>query len=217
MKKYRTLPVRLATCLLALLLLIPAPAAGADSIYPKALTTQEYQTLNLFLSNFTEVGIGEISSSSPDQALVDFAHDHMWFNRHSQYEYGEYFDGYNCRVPNTDIQSIIDSYFLDPPQVDLSQTRFAYRDGYYYHAETGGWSSDGFALAASACGLGDGRWLVSFLVFGAGEFWDNSELDLSLAEAIDKYGDPCSQGAAVIYATDLAGRSTYKMVSYTLV
>ena len=64
MKKYRTLPVRLATCLLALLLLIPAPAAGADSIYPKALTTQEYQTLNLFLSNFTEVGIGEISSSS---------------------------------------------------------------------------------------------------------------------------------------------------------
>ena len=217
MKKYRTLPVRLATCLLALLLLIPAPAAGADSIYPKALTTQEYQTLNLFLSNFTELGIGEISSSSPDQALVDFAHDHMWFNRHSQYEYGEYFDGYNCRVADTDIQSVIDDYFYDAPQVDLRQTRLTYRDGYDYHQETGGWSSGGFALSASACALGDGKWLVSFLVFGAGEFWDNNELDLSLAEAIDKYGAPCNQGAAVIYATDLADRSTYKMVSYTLV
>ena len=84
MEKRKNLPARLCACLLALLLL--APAANADEVYPKALTAQEYQTLNLFLSNFTEVGIGEISSSSPDQALVDFAHDHLWCNRHDDFE-----------------------------------------------------------------------------------------------------------------------------------
>ena len=215
MEKRKNLPARLCACLLALLLL--APAASADEVYPKTLTTQEYQTLNLFLSNFTEVGVGEISPFSPDQVLVDFAHDHLWCNRHDDFEFGEYFDGYNCRVADTDIQSVIDDYFYDAPQVDLRQTRLTYRDGYYYHQETGGWSSGGFALSASACALGDGKWLVSFLVFGACEIWDNNELGLSFAEAIDKYGDPCSQGAAVIYATDLADRSTYKMVSYTLV
>lgn len=214
-EKRKNLPARLCACLLALLLL--APAASADEVYPKALTTQEYQTLNLFLSNFTEVGVGEISPFSPDQVLVDFAHDHLWCNRHDDFEFGEYFDGYNCRVADTDIQSVIDDYFYDAPQVDLRQTRLAYRDGYYYHQETGGWSSGGFALSASACALGAGKWLVSFLVFGAGEFWDNNELGLSFAEAIDKYGAPCNQGAAVVYSTDLADRSTYKMVSYTLV
>ena len=51
MEKRKNLPARLCACLLALLLL--APAANADEVYPKALTAQEYQTLNLFLSNFT--------------------------------------------------------------------------------------------------------------------------------------------------------------------
>ena len=69
MEKRKNLPARLGACLLALLLL--APAASADEVYPKTLTTQEYQTLNLFLSNFTEVGVGEISPFSPDQVLVD--------------------------------------------------------------------------------------------------------------------------------------------------
>ena len=153
MEKRKNLPARLCACLLTLLLLAFTPAAGADSIYPKALTAQEYQTLNLFLSNFTEVGVGEISPFSPDQVLVDFAHDHLWCNRHDDFEFGEYFDGYNCRVADTDIQSVIDDYFYDAPQVDLSQTRLTYRDGYYYHQETGGWSSGGFALSASACAL----------------------------------------------------------------
>ena len=96
-------------------------------------------------------------------------------------------------MADTDIQSVIDDYFYDAPQVDRSQTRLTYRDGYYYHQETGGWSSGGFALSASACALGDGKWLVSFLVFGACEIWDNNELASLLRKPSTNMAPPATR------------------------
>lgn len=190
-------------------------SASATSYEPIVLSEDERYAMNLFLSNFTEVGCDEVSSFSNDIDLVDFAHDHMWFNDHDAYEYGEYANDNNCRVSDDRIQEIVDKYFLDPPKVDLSETRFDYDAGYYYHCETGGWINAGFAQAVCVCPIGDDKYFVAFMIFDSGDFWDNSALKLSVDEASEKFGTPLNFGHAIVYASDLSARSTYKMVNYS--
>ena len=211
-------PLTRIFCLAVAAMLCLVSAASAQSYAPAVLSQDERYAVNLFLSNFTETGVGEISARSADMALVDFAHDHLWFNDHDSFEYGQYSEypdgGNNCRVSDDRIQSIVDKYFLDPPTVDLSQTRFNYDGEYYYHCETGGWTNDGFAQTVSLCPIGGNEYFVSFIVFGSGEFWENDALRLTVDEAAESFGAPVGCGHAIIYAADLSDRSTYRMVSY---
>ncbi|MBQ2957054.1 MAG: hypothetical protein IJE08_11395 [Clostridia bacterium] len=206
---------KLFPAVLALLMLLMPLPVMAEGCLPRALTADEAAAANLFLSNFTETGIRSCSSYSDDMVLVDFAHDHMWFNSQSSYEYGEYSRGNNCRVSDDRIQTIIDKYFYDSYPVDLSETRFDYIDGYYYHCETGGWTSCGFAHAVSICPIGDNQYFVLFYIYGGGNHWENSILSASTEEIEALYGAPGGCGSALIYAEDLADRSTYKMISYS--
>ena len=169
------------------LLLCFAPASMASAYDPIHLTDEEHAAANLFLSNFTEIGMKSVSNWSYDQDLVDFAHDHLWFNDHDSFEYGEYANDNNCRVPDDRIQEIIDKYFYDSYDVDLSQTRFDYDGAYYYHCETGGWIPDGFAHVISAVQTEIDTYFVSFLIFGGGDFWDNSVMDDSLEEITERF------------------------------
>ena len=197
------------------LILAVAPMACAGQRGPLTLTEKEHYAVNLFLSNFTETGIDAISTYEyEDETLVDFAHDHLWFNDYDSFEYGDYSRDNNCRVSDNRIQQIIDKYFLDPRIVDLSQTRFDYDGEYYYHCETGGWTSCGFAMNTSVCPIEDGYYYVSFMIFAGGEAWDNTALNLSIAEAWEQFGHPCGYGSALVSAEDLADRSTYRMIEY---
>ena len=205
---------KLMICLLVLSLAL-APVALAQSYAPLNLNSNQRYAVSLFLSNFTEVGCWEINTYSMDSDLVDFAHDHMWFNSHKSFEYGDYFNDNNCRVSDDRIQSIIDSYFYDPQDVDLSETRFDYDGSYYYHQETGGWISMGYAAVTSMCPLGDDFYFVSFLIFGAGEDWTNDDIKLSIEQSAKKYGEPHVGGSAVVHATDISKRSTYTLCSFT--
>ena len=60
--------------------------------------------INLFLSNFTEVGFTR-NAGSYDESYVDkmlltkFGINHCWFNRQNQIESGEYFNYNNMRLP----------------------------------------------------------------------------------------------------------------------
>lgn len=204
---------------LGLILMIAIiPLASAKGYEPLNLSDAEHYAVNLFLSNFTEIGLDEINTYSyDDRQLVDFAHDHMWFNDYDAFQYGEYFSGNNCRVSDDRIQSIVDKYFFDSRTVDRSQSRFDYDGEYYYHVETGGWINSGFAMNTSVCSIQDDYYFVSFMVFGGGEFWKNSVLDLSIDEAWTQFGHPCGYGSALIYASDLGDRSTFKMISYSTV
>ena len=189
--------------------------ASAQTYAPVELSGDARYAMNLFLSNFTEIGLDSVSTWSGDKDLVDFAHDHMWFNAYDSFEYGEYAGENNCRVSDDRIQSIIDKYFTDPRQVDLSQTRFDYDGEYYYHCETGGWNNCGFAHTINVYPAGEDKYFVSFLVFENGESWENDVLDDNLDEIIAERGEPVSYGSALIFAKDLADRSTYKMISYS--
>lgn len=199
---------------LAVALFCLSSTALAFSYEPVSLTQEEAAAANLFLSNFTETGIDSCGDSSEDRALVDFAHDHMWFNNADEFEYGDYFSENNCRVNDERIQSIIDRYFYDPYTVDLTQTRFDYRDGYYYHRETGGWINNGFAHVVGVYPIEENKYFVSFMIFGGGEAWDRSVMSLTDEEVEAAYLYPNGYGSALIYSTDLSDRSTYKMISY---
>ena len=201
--------------LLIVFMLCIAPAASASALEVIDLTEKERAAANLFLSNITEVGVRSLDTYGMDIDLVDFAHDHLWFNDHDSFEYGEYGTDNNCRVSDKRIQEVVDKYFYDPRSVDLSQTRFDYIGGYYYHCETGGWTPCGFAHAVSACRIEENTYFVSFLIFAGGNYWDNSVMDDSLEEIESLFDAPTGFGSALIYAEDLADRSTYKMISYS--
>ena len=193
----------------ALLLTQAALASGVVN-----LSDDARYAMNLFLSNFTEVG-SDISFTSGDAALVDFAHNHIWFNDYDSFEYGEYFNGNNARVSDDRIQGIIDRFFYKAPRVDLSQSRFDYDGEYYYHAETGGGANGGFALTLNIYAADDNRYYVSFLTFGADGNWDNDSLKLTFAAAEMQFGVPAHGGHAWITADDLSDRSTYRMISFS--
>lgn len=199
---------------LTVLMLCSVPAL-ASAYEPVSLTAEQRAAANLFLSNFTEIGVRSLESYEDDMNLVDFAHDHLWFNDQDSFEYGEYANGNNCRVSNERIQEIIDKYFYYPRPVDLSQTRFDYVNGYYYHCETGGWTPDGFAYTVSAVQTEIDTYFVSFLIFGGGDYWDNSVMDDSLEEIAERFPYSCGYGSALIHAEDLSDRSTYKMIAFS--
>ena len=215
MKKF----VRFAAVILLVLACVGS-TAFASAYQPIDFNEEQAAAANLFLSNFTEVGVRNISSFPSDQEMVDFAHDHMWFNDSDSFEYGEYSNGNNCRVSDDRIQEIVDKYFYyRPKRVDLSQTRFDYHDGYYYHCETGGWINDGFAHVISICPTGEENiYFVSFLIFGGGNYWENSVMNWSLEQIEAEYDYISGYGSAMIYAENLSDRSTYKIIfrmSYT--
>ena len=207
MRYYRR-TIILLLCL-SLLLAQTALASGVVN-----LSGDERYAMNLFLSNFTEVG-SDVAFTGGDAALVDFAHDHLWFNDYDSFEYGEYSNGNNIRVSDDRIQKIINRYFVGAPQVDLSQSRFDYDGEYYYHTETGGGTNGGFALTLSVYSAGDDRYYVSFLTFGVDDRWDNDDLKLNFVDAEMRFGVPTRGGHAWIAASDLSDHSTYKMISFS--
>ncbi len=199
-----------------LLVLLLAPAALAESHAPIALTDDIYAACNLFLSNFTEAGYDEIPEFPDDGLLVDFAHDHLWFNSNDAFEHGEYFGGNNCRVSDERIYPIVDKYFYAKPrQLEMIESAYDYRDDYLYSCQTGCFTKSGFALTTSITPLEEDQYFASILIFGAGEHWENDALTLTLDEAWEQFGKPYTCRHAVVYATDLADRSTYKLVSYS--
>ena len=204
---------------LLLVLLCLMPCACAAKYEPITLTVEEAAAANLFLSNFTETGVCNVGWKSPDIDLVDFAHDHMWFNSRDRFEFGEYFNGNNCRVSDEKIQEVIDKYFWDPWQVDLSETRYDYRDGYYYGCETGGFTPMGFAHVVSVvpCDTyGEPAYLMTFLVYGIGDGWDSSVYSMTQDAIEAEYADFAPGcGSALVSASDLSDRSTYRMMSYS--
>lgn len=207
---------KIICCLLALMLCMTS-AAFASTYDPMELTVEQSAAMNLFLSNFTEVAVEKIEDRSGDMMLVDFAHDHLWMNDYESFEYGDYDGDLNCRVSDDRIQEIINKYFYDPTKVDLTQTRFDYEDGYYYHTETGGWLNAGFAHTLSLCSIGEDKYFVSFYVFGGGDSWENDVMDDTLDEIEAAFHHPTGYGSALIYATDLSDRSTYRMISFSRV
>lgn len=195
---------------------------GGKAINPTA--GQRYN-INLFLSNFTEQGFlwrgGCYDVSYIDRDLLTlFAVEHCWFNRQNRLEWGDYFNGNNVRLPESQIAPVVEKFFgveiapsHEPPYID-------YKKGYYYWEETGGHVSDGFACLYNVESLGGGRYCVWFEIYGGGENWDNDVCYLTVDEAeaaYRGYGD-APYGRAVIDTggAGLDDRSGWRVVRYAV-
>lgn len=126
--------------------------------------------LNLFLTAFSDAGFNSSAAFTMDayrdRELVDFAVDTLF---KTDMEYGEWGDS-NARVNGRSVQDLVTRWF-GAKNVNLSDTRYEYRDGYYYSYETGGWSTGGFAVVDRVEMLSESLYRVGFTTYGAGEVW----------------------------------------------
>ena len=182
-----------------------------------ALNEAQRKNMNLFLSNFTESylsyhtgGVFDLMNA-PDEALVEFAVEHMWFNYHeSRIEWGEYNGGNNVRVHKKYVPEITEKYFGVTPS-SPSPLYVDYLDPYYYWTETGGHTAGGFASVSDITYLGANRYHVTFSIFADGNFWEISDTKLTLSEAREKFPDYERRGSAIVYAPNLDDRASYKL------
>ena len=205
--------------LLLVFILCFAPAAIAENYMSVDLSKEASYAMNLFLSNFTETGIDRVDAFTDHNALAIFGHHHIWCNDCESFEYGEYSNDNNCRVSSDRVLETLNKFFYyeDSSADYLNQNVFDEDDEYYYHRETGGWSDYGFAYALNVCPIGNDRYFVSFANFENGTKWKNDVLGDDLDSIIGIYGEPAAYGSALVYTEDLANRSSYRMISYSLV
>ena len=211
---------KLIACALALAL-ICAVGASAES-----LTSKQRYNINLFLSNFTEQGFcfrdGECFEIDDlnTAMMTEFAVEHCWFNRQSQLEWGDYFNGNNVRLPESQIAPVVEKYFGVSIAANHNLDYIDYKNGYYYWEETGGHTPNGFACLYDFEYLGKGLYRVYFDVFGGGEYWDNDVCyytNSQAREAYPPYGEDIS-GYAVIDTgkSGLDDRSDWNLQTYAL-
>lgn len=187
-------------------------------------TREQRYNFNLFLSNFAEQGFllhaGCYDESWVDPALLTgFAVNHCWFNRQNQLEWGDYFNGNNVRLPESQIAPVVQKYFGVTITPSHKPLWIDYRKGYYYWEETGGHVKDGFASLYDVQNLGGGRYAVYFKIYGMGSDWTNDVSYYDAEEAESAYpldgSRPC--GFAVIDTGDnLDDRSGWHIARYAV-
>ncbi len=202
-------------------------AIAYEDIDEPAPGSEEYYNINLFLSNFTEqwfcAPAGYCTSETlADTELVQFAIEHIWFNRQELIEDGEFGEEYNVRLSDQYIPAVCEKYFGAVPET-LNPLYQDYIDGFYYWTETGGHISSGFAVLQDVRRAGKDKYRVDFAVYGDGYGWDESVCALSETEIAGlhpEYLSPnMSRGFAVINVGpdgSLADRSTWTRESYLI-
>ena len=141
------------------------------------LEDDELYNVNLFLTNFTEQGMlypADVleAAGMADYELVNFAIEHIWFNRQDYLEWGEYFNGNNVRLSEEYIPAVCQKYFGRTP-VLIHDVDYDIANKHYYWQETGGHVPMGFANLHSISDMGGGRYRVGFCVYGMGMEWDD--------------------------------------------
>lgn len=196
--------------------------AVCERCIPQNLNDTDLYNLQLFLTNFTEQGMlnpaGVLHGDSmADTELVDFAVEHIWFNRQDKLEWGEYGNGNNVRLDKQHIPDVCLKYFGRAPELFVSSRYETDGDACVWQ-ETGGHTPFGFAIVNQAQDMGDGRYRISFCVYGMGMGWDErvySMNERSLVHEMPEYvgTEVRPYGDAVIHVNggSLMDRSTWTL------
>ena len=196
--------------------------AVCERCIPQNLNDTELYNLQLFLTNFTEQGMlypaGVLHGDSmTDAELVDFAAEHIWYNRQDKLEWGEYKNENNVRLDKTHIPEVCLKYFGRGPEL-FTSNRYEIDGDALCWQETGGHTPYGFAIVNAVQDMGDGRYRISFCVYGMGMGWDEKVYSMnerSLAHEMPAYfnTEVRPYGDAVIHVNggDLMDRSTWTL------
>lgn len=175
----------------------------------------QYQQINLFLSNFSEVYMHENPfdvATASDEALCGFAMWHTYRNSPDLVEHGDYYDvelyHYNIRITQDRANELAMRYFgrsINFDNVnDMSQPYYC-ADGYVYAETTNGAGlPEGITLAKSATDLGDGTVRVDFDIYFNGTAYDTTDASLygmSPADLMAYMGcdAPSRTGSAIVH------------------
>lgn len=184
--------------------------------------------LNIYLSNFAEVNLPSFNGLPNTDALIEFGIHHNIKNRFSKTVDLKNSGDYTYRMSTASIADAIDSYFhvrtdeSDYSAFAKSDRWMTYKKGYLYSsdvAEGAPWGD--FTVVSKAESIGKDMYKITFANYDINDFYDKkggTDKPYSLTPSqikklkISKHQD----GTAILYATDLAKRSTYRLLAYNL-
>lgn len=187
------------------------------------LTDKQRYNINLFLSNFSEQRMPVYDESDAlnkwgarvDNFLLDFAVQHLLFNREDKFEIGDYTMG-EMRLKVEELNDIAWKYFKKRP-AGLGMASYSYSGDYYYLNFADQRINGGFVSANRLEALGDSRYAVRFSIYDADcGCWENDACRLTPGEAALLY-DRSAEGMAVIVVDgngtmgSLDDRSTWRL------
>ncbi len=207
------------------------------------LSAQERYELNVFLSNFVEIGFTKYDVESPDNEFLIYfgcmhhAHNHtanaISISDSEASKYIALDDEYinSCyKVSKDAVQESVGRYFGKKSADALNHTsvnmpndayrgrgEYAFNNGYYYfdYGEEGAIDLSG-AVADSMYLNNDGSYTVTFKGYGYGDLRLVPEIYYYTAEqaASSNRGRLFMQGKAIITSFEYNGRNTYQLVRY---
>lgn len=187
------------------------------------LTDKQRYNINLFLSNFSEQRMplydegnatNDWWSQDLDAFLLDFAVQHMLFNRPDAFETGDY-NMFEMRLKMDDLDDVAWKYFKKRPS-GFGMAPYSYSGDYYYLNPADKRVNGGFVSAYRVDPLGDSRYAVRFSLYGGDCGWEREDCRLTPGEAALKY-DRSDIGMAVIVVDSdgkmgsLDDRSTWRL------
>lgn len=187
------------------------------------LTDQQRYNINLFLSNFSEQQLPTYDEFDAfnacnvhvDEFLLDFAVQHLLFNREDKFEMGNFAMG-EMRLAENGLDDVVWKYFKRRPS-STGMAPYSYSDGYYYLNLADQRIDGGFVSVNRVDALGDSRYAVRFGIYDADcGCWENDACSLTPGEAALRY-DRSAEGLAVIVVNgdgtmgSLEDRSTWRL------
>lgn len=187
------------------------------------LTDEQRYNINLFLSNFSEQRMPVYDESDArtlwnarlDGFLLEFAIQHLFFNREDKFEVGDFPMG-ELRVKVDELSDAAWKYFKMRP-TDQAWLPYQYDNGYYYMNLEDQRINGGFVSANRVEPLGDSRYAVRFCIYdGDCGCWERDACRLTPGEAAMQY-DRSAEGLAVIVVDgdgtmgNLDDRSTWRL------
>lgn len=185
------------------------------------LNEDQRYNVNLFLSNFSEQyfamdkGYYGANGAESSAAVLDFAINHIWFNKQNLLEEGDW-EQYNIRLSSNKV-AVTAKKYLNKPVKKGASDNFVLKSNYYYWEETGAHIKDGFTCYDSVELLDENRLSVYFHVYGGGEDWRNKVCYLLPEEAQQQYWCD-AEGHAVINMANgsLDDRENWYLESYAI-
>ncbi|MGV8019186.1 MAG: hypothetical protein AB2L26_13535 [Ignavibacteria bacterium] len=132
------------------------------------LTTEEQKKLNIFFSNFSEVGLKPFSSgSAADEELINFGVLHNYKNNLSKFEK---VDNLNSKIKEEHVSASIKKYFGINFSGHKSTGDFKYKNGYYYVSIADG-EAFTFSQVEKLNDMGGDKYSAYVNVYTAGSGW----------------------------------------------
>lgn len=192
------------------------------------LDSKRQYNMNIYLSNFAEVDLPSFIGMPDTNDLISFGIYHNIKNNSAKTVDTKVSDEYSYRMSIKNISSKIYKYFLIRT-VESNYSAYAksddfmtYKNGYLYSTdvlEGAPWGD--FTVVSKIESLGGNIYRVTFSNYDINQFYDRKSgedepYSLTPAEVKKLKFTKDKEGTALIYASDLAKRATYRLLAYNL-